>query len=299
MPPSPPRGLRLAREYDHKVVEAHLRRADWERLCRGAYAPLATPLRGERRALAVMLAMHERLRAPHWFSHESAAIAWGLPVWRIPTVTHVRQASRPGGTRDRTVLRHGGFVDETHLTSVGGLPVTDLEQTMLDCARSLRPLAGLVVADAALRAGADRAVALRMLDELGAARGVARARAVIEVADDGAESPGESAMRFVVLRDGLPRPMTQIPVTTDLGVFWADAGWDEWKVLLEYDGRSKYTDPEAMIREKRRQDALLETGARVLRVTKEDIPWSARVTHRVLRLLPPGIPIVRRPLLRA
>ena len=78
---------------------------------------------------------------------------------------------------------------------------------------------------------------MALLDDMAGARGVRRARTVIELADDGAESPGETATRFVVLRAGLPVPRTQIEVTTRLGTFWADLGWEEWRVLVEYDGR--------------------------------------------------------------
>jgi very-short-patch-repair endonuclease len=170
---------------------------------------------------------------------------------------------------------------------------------MVDCARSLSPLGGLVVADAALRAGADRSAALAILDAGPGRRGVARARAVVELADEGAESPGETVTRYVLLREGLPRPQTQIPVVTRLGTFWADLGWEEWKVFLEYDGRIKYVDTEAWVREKRRHDAVVETGAHMLRVTKEDIPQRAGLATRALRLLPAGIARVNRPLLRA
>ena len=177
--------------------------------------------------------------------------------------------------------------------------MTDLELTMVDCARSLPPLAGLVVADAALRAGADRERAFSLLDGSTGRNGVSRARAVIELADDGAESPGETATRFVVLREGLPRPETQVRVETRLGTFWADAGWDEWLVLLEYDGRAKYRSTDDLIREKRRQDALLETGRRMVRVTREDIARPMPLVAGIRRLLPDDVPIVRRPLLRA
>jgi hypothetical protein len=258
-------------------------------------AVASTPLQ---QALAAIAAADRRLTVPHWFSHGSAAVLWGLPVWRIPQETHVRQHGRAGGDRDRDVVRHCGVVESGHLTILGGLPVTDLEQTMVDCARSMSPLPGLVVADAALRAGADRTAALAMLDEMPGCRGVARARAVIELADEGAESPGETVTRFVLLRGGLPRPETQVPVVTRLGTFWADLGWREWRVLLEYDGRTKYTGPEDLIREKRRHDAVVEAGARLLRVTKEDIPGRAGLTARVCRLMP-GVEIVRRPQLRA
>ena len=290
--------IRLSRDYQRAVVAAKRRQGTWDRLTRGASVP-ASSLRPEERALATIAAVHERLVQPHWFSHESAALIWGLPLWQTPTLTHVRQRGRPGPGRDRAVLRHGGPVDDIRLTAVGHLPVTDLVQTMVDCARTLPPLSGLVVADAALRAGADRAAALSMLDEMGGRPGVARARVVVDLADDGAESPGETATRFVLLRDGLPRPATQVPVVTRAGTYFADVGWDEWRVLLEYDGQAKYRSRADLLDEKLREDAIRAVDYRVVRVTKADIPTRAGLSGRVRALLPPSVGFVRRHLLRA
>lgn len=299
--PTPPSRLptvHLARDHAEQVVAERLRRGTWERLSRGAYLPASGGGGPRERALARIVAVHGRLTAPHWFSHESAALIWGLPTWRTPQLVHVRQDSHPSARRDRTIARHGGAIDTAHLTTVGTLPVTDLEQTMVDCARTLPPLAGLVVADAALRTGADREQALAMLEGVKGRNGVARARAVIELADEGSESPGETATRFVLLREGFPRPETQVRVDTRLGPFWADLGWEEWPVLLEYDGRAKYLTSEDLVREKRRQDAVTETGRRMVRVTKEDIGRRAALAVRVRALLPAQIPSLPRPLLR-
>jgi hypothetical protein len=290
--------LHLSRDHARQIVAAKARRGEWERVTRGAYADAGTIRSPRARALAAIVAVDQRIAAPHCFSHESAALIWGLPVWRVPTVTHVRQGGHAGGDRDRAVHRHAGDPDGAHVTKVAGLLVTELEQTMVDCARTLSPLAGLVVADAALRAGADRAVALDLLAPEHGRNGSARALEVIRLADDGAESPGETATRFVLLRDGFPRPSTQVRVVTRLGVFWADLGWEEWNLLLEYDGRSKYLTGDDLIREKRRQDGLLETGARLIRVTRDDIPRRAGLGARVRRLLPAEVAMVRRPLLQ-
>ena len=147
---------------------------------------------------------------------------------------------------------------------------------------------GLVIADAALRIGADRGALEDLLAGRAGRPGSARARAILSLADDGAESPGESAARFIVLRDGLPIPSTQVAVETRIGTFWADLGWPEWRLLLEYDGRSKYAGSEAerFMQEKRRHDAVLETGHRILRVTKDDLTTDA-LTRRVLQYAPP------------
>lgn len=285
--PNPP-SLLLARDHDHAPVAARLRAGVWERVGRGAYVPTSPPLS----------AVHQNLRTPHWFSHQSAALVWGLPLWRDSGQVHVRQEGRPSSQRDRTVSRHRGGVEDAHLTVVGGVPVTDLEQTMVDCARSLPPLAGLVVADAALRAGADREAALAILEPLVGRAGVARARLVVELADEGSESPGETATRFVLLREGLPRPQTQIAVPTTWGTFWADLGWQEWRALVEYDGRTKYTGVDDLVREKRREDALRDARYRVLRVVKEDLRATSLLAARATRLLPAGVALTPRPLLR-
>jgi len=288
----------LARDHPHGLMVAKSRSAAWQRVTRGAYVSSGSADGRTARALATISGVHARLVAPHWFSHESAALLWGLPVWRTPRVTHVRQAVRAGARRDRALVRHSGIADERHLTVVGDLPVTDLELTMVDCARSLAPLAGLVVADAALRAGADRTVAIAMLDEMAGRAGVARARAVIELADEGAESAGETATRFVVLQAGLPQPQTQLRVSTGAGVYWSDLGWEEWKALLEYDGRGKYTSTADLLAEKARQDATAEAGYRMLRVVSEHLRDRGALVQRVARLLPPDVPRVRRPHLR-
>ena len=295
--PSPVPRILLSRDHQRQAVDGKRRSGQWERLSRGASVLASDRLTRQARAVARVAAVHERMVSPHWFSHESAALVWGLPVWRTPAVTHVRQPGRPSGRRDRAVLRHTGEVDHGHLTVVGDLPVTDLVQTMVDCARMLPPLAGLVVADAALRAGANRRAALAMLDELRGRRGATRARAVVELADEGAESPGETATRYILLRAGLPQPQTQVRVETRLGVFWADIGWDEWRALLEYDGRAKYRSGADLFAEKRRQDAILDVRWRMLRVTKDDIARPQALAARARNLLPSNVELVRRPLL--
>jgi very-short-patch-repair endonuclease len=268
-------------------------------LCHGAYLRIGSAPTERERALARLVAVHERLTGRHWFSHESAALLWGLPTWRTPTATHVRQIGRPGAARDRTIARHTGDVDPALLTNVSGLPVTDLSLTVLDCARRLRPLGAMVVADAALRAGVDRSAVLTLLDSSSDRSGTVRARGVVTCADGGAESAQETASRFVLLRAGLPIPSTQVPVETRSGTFWADLGFAEWRVLIEYDGRAKYTGREQLVREKRRHDAIVEAGWQLVRVTSEDLRDPDELVSRVRRLLPAGLPLTRRPWLRS
>lgn len=246
-------------------------------------------------ALARIVGVHHQLRGPHAFSHASAAMIWGLRLWSVPDQVHVYQSCRPGTGRDENVRRHVTPIDATAITTLSGLPVTTLARTAVDCAREMGPLPGLVVMDAAMRAGADRDQLLALLRVDPTGRGMARAREIVRLADAGAESPQESALRFVMLRAGLPEPETQLRVDSRLGTFWGDLGWGRWRVLLEYDGRSKYTVAEALVNEKRRHDAIVEAGWRILRVTKEDLRTPTALVARVIRLLPADIPLSHRP----
>jgi hypothetical protein len=275
-----------------------VRSGRWERTARGIYMATAGPadetpfeLR-RRRVLANVVGTDRRLSSAHWFSHTSAAVIWGIPAWKMPTTTHVLGTRCASASRTSSVTTHTGRLVEADLTEVSGLPVTTLARTVADCLATLPPLHGLVIADGALHRGLSRADLSAAVAAQTARNGSARARAVLAVADDGAESPGESATRFVVLRDGLPAPMTQIPVMTRLGQFWSDLGWEEWLLLMEYDGRLKYASGSDLVEEKRRHDALVESGRRVLRVTHQDLNG---LTKRVLPLLPASVSRSLRP----
>lgn len=183
------------------------------------------------------------------------------------------------------------------MVDLDGIPATTLGRTAWDCATSLPPLGGLVIVDAALRAGLDRAELDARAAAASGRRGSVRGLAVLRFADDGAESAWESACRFTLVRGGLPIPDTQVPVRTRLGTFWADMGWPEWKVALEYDGRTKYADrrAEELVREKRRHDAVVEEGWRLLRVTHEDVRHPASLVGRVAAALPSSVTTALRP----
>ncbi len=312
MPPDPPEPRHgrvvLASEIDSAVVRGALRAGDAFRLRRGAYlvdgprSPTPPDPAARRRVeLARIEAVARQLAVGTVISHTSAALVWGLPLWSRPDMVHVVQRHVPGRRKDAGVARHRTTLGADEVVVRHGVPVTSLARTVLDCLRTLPARDGLVVADAALRAGADRDDLTRRLTET-SGRGVVRARAVVAAADGGAESPGESVTRFELLRHGLPAPRTQLVVPTRLGVFRADMGWEEWRLLVEFDGLVKYGelsggDPaRVLFQEKRRQEAIEEEGWRVLRVTSPDLRRGAELVARVERAVPDRLrpPRVRR-----
>ncbi|GEN81170.1 hypothetical protein [Actinotalea fermentans] len=249
-------------------------------------------------AVARVAAAVLQLETPVVVSHGSAALLWGLPAPTTAPV-HLTQTTKPCRNA-RGLLRHSHRLSDGDSTTLSGIRVTTPARTVLDCAATLPPSLALAVVDAALHAGVDRGVCLELLAGTPRRRGAIQARAVLDLADDGAESPGESRARFALLAAGLPRPETQIAIETHLGTFWSDLGWPAWRLLAEYDGRGKYTaagsTTEAVLAEKRRQDAIEEAGYRVLRITSEDLRSPARLVDRVIRSAPPtAIPQPLRP----
>jgi very-short-patch-repair endonuclease len=286
-------GLLLARDLEPEEQEAVRRDPAWQRLRRGAYlapsdsGPVPAHVEQRRVALARIRAVAAARRSPAWFSHTSAALLWGCDLLTVPGLVHLVQRSRPHTHGDPAVVRHHGTVPADDRAEVDGLPVTGLARTVVDCACLLPRAEALVVADSALRLGADGARVDALLAARAGRRGVRRAREVLALADGRAESPGETLTRWHLHRAGLPAPELQVPVATPAGRFRADLGWPEARLLVEFDGFVKYGGGgargavAAVVAEKRRQDALEEAGWRVLRVTWTDLRAPGTLAGRV------------------
>jgi hypothetical protein len=87
--------------------------------------------------------------------------------------------------------------------------------------------------------------------------------------DAGAESPQETRLRLLIVRSGLPRPVTQIPVCNDYGrvVRRIDMGWPEQMVGVEYDGEQHFVNPEDYAADIERLEFLAARGWLIVRVS--------------------------------
>ena len=98
------------------------------------------------------------------------------------------------------------------------------------------------------------------------------------LADGGAESPKETELRLLLVRDGLPRPVTQVQV----GKRRIDMGWPEWKVGVEYDGAQHWTDPERHAEDIERLEYLAAQGWTIVRVSARQLRYDrAGIVMRV------------------
>lgn len=279
-------------------LRARVRAGSLVRVLRGVYAEPPPPgprwQQERHRLLCRTVAVEARCPGRHWFSHATAAVLWGCGPARTPTHVDVSKLANPH-------VRSPGPADvRWHWTSraeladevarIGPLLVSSLERTAVDCARTLAPPEGLVVADAALRRGGDPEVLAEMVAAGAGDRGIRRARTVLGLADGRAESAGESLLRWELIAAGLPAPTPQACVETRLGVRRVDLGWPEVRVAVEFDGRAKYGAAprevaDALVAEKRRQDAIEEEGWRVLRVAWADLAHPEAIAGRVARAL--------------
>ncbi|OBB81959.1 hypothetical protein A5760_13430 [Mycobacterium colombiense] len=170
--------------------------------------------------------------------------------------------------------------DEVEL--LGGVDVTSPARTALDLACWYSSTTAVAAIDALLRA-----TDLKVADaELLAARyrgrrGLERARVNLGLVDAGAQSPKETWLRLVLIRGGLPRPQTQIPVVDEFGSAFAylDMGWEDVKVAVEYDGDQHRSDRSQYTWDIRRLERLQRRGWIVVRVVSGDRP--ADIVRRV------------------
>ena len=277
------------------MAVAEVRAGRWGRIRPGAYLPTAEGVGPyadlHRGALARIAAVDARLASEHVLSHSSAALLWGLPLIGDGSPVHIIQSVSPRHT-SADIRRHRHRLGEGDVVELDGRRVTSLVRTVADCASSLRAQDGLVLTDAALRRGLDREACVELLRRREGHRGVRRAIDVLGHADDGAESPGESRLRHVALRAGLPVPETQIVVETSEGTAWGDLGWPEWRLIAEYDGVAKYTArssaADVVLKERRREVVIERAGWNVVRATAADLRRPDALVAELIRRAPAG-----------
>ncbi len=159
--------------------------------------------------------------------------------------------------------------------------VTSQARTVVDVATVMSFRDAVAVADSALhlkRASRDELTdALERLASEGHRR---RARRVAEFADGRSESAGESITRVLMADGRLPKPALNVWIGNDrVDFLFEDAG-----VIVEFDGRLKYTDVDVFWAEKLRQERLAAQGYVVIRVTWADVMDRPQETLQRIRI---------------
>lgn len=272
---------------DPEVCPTMLRRRLWTRLRHGVYADTSVSEAADAhdRYLLDVAAAVAALDLPAYAFGISAAVVHDLP---IPTgamrdVHLLRQTGvdqRPLGRRlvrplgAAPVRFTGHAIDELpRMACLQGIPVVDRQLAAVSASAALTLEWAVAVMDAVCfsdLAAPDRLRALEAAWPL--LLGIGTTRRALPHVRSGAQSPLESISRVRFCALGLPEPQLQVPIYDRDGlVGYVDMCWLELGVIGEADGLMKYTDPQALVAEKRREDRLRALGFAVIRWSWSEI----------------------------
>jgi hypothetical protein len=243
----------------------------------------------------------ERLAGPGLvFSHHTAAALLGLPVLgRWPDRAHVLQDCAAGGRSTTVLICHTVGLRGTPVTTIDTLSMTSPERTVIDMAATLPFDVAVIATDAALHADRHTRRCLTTIADVRALvelmspfRGLRRVLAVLDASTPLSESVGESLCRIIIAELGFADPELQSEFRDAEGLIgFADFTWLLGKVILEFDGKIKYTDAryrnglsadQIVVLEKLREDRLRALGYQVVRATWELLIDPTRL-YRLLR----------------
>lgn len=260
-------GQALACGYRRPDVARELRQGRWHRVGWGVFILRevweALDDRGRHLAHA-----HARLLGlgPGWaLARRTAVVAHGLShLGTQPTIPQLLGAK--GRAKARSRHERIATLPDEDVAILNGFRVTSLERTVVDVSRKESFRGALVIADSAVRGGADLEVARsigRRCEGWPGGSGIAQ---VLRFADGRAESALESISRLAMLRGALPLPEPQVEVYLG-GVLLGrvDFFWRAYNLVGECDGLVKYTDTAVVVREKLREERLTSCGLEVAR----------------------------------
>lgn len=248
-----------------------LRSGRLRRVQRGVYLPRrvdSTPLLLAR---AAMLSAGVPSAVP---SHATAARVHNLAVPDEHRVQHVTVIPKQRRHNRRDLHFHTRSLACGEVEVHDGVPLTSLPRTLADLTTSLERLPAVWALDDALRRQVCAKADIEgVVERWQGGAGCVTAWARLDEADGVAESMLETAGRLVLRDGGVPLPIPQYTVHAPDGTVVArlDGAYLREKVALEFDGTDPHGVPEAVFRDRLRQNRLLELGWTVLRFTWWDV----------------------------
>ncbi|WKG04874.1 hypothetical protein [Mycolicibacterium sp. HK-90] len=236
-------------------------RTRYDAVFRNVYAPRGTELTPADKAVAAWL----------WSGRQatvmglSAAALHGT-LWI--DAKHPAELNQPSRSQPPGILIHSDRLAAGETSLVRGIRTTTPERTAFDLGRRRGLTTAVIRVDALIQATRLKLPDVATLaDRHRGARGVVQLRRVLDLADDGAESPQETRLRLVLTADGIRPSHTQIEVFDHARqVRRIDMGWPEWKVGVQYDGIQHWTDPRQRTRDIDQNVEYQDLGWRIVRV---------------------------------
>ncbi|MFT4148174.1 MAG: hypothetical protein QM632_05215 [Micrococcaceae bacterium] len=209
-------------------------------------------------------------------SHTSAAFLHGLFLPQAE-FTKLPSFRAPQGTNLNTArIKLYKYRTKPELTTIEGIRTTSLAQTLIDCSRELSGEKALCLIDDALHSKKVLKKELDFLIQLSCpVRFRTRIQKIIDFSTAQSDSHGESLTRWNLHQLGAPKPVLQYPIRVKGYQFFVDFAYPEYKLFLEFDGRTKYrgsygVGSAVLEKEKWREDLIREaTGFTFKRITWE------------------------------
>jgi len=218
----------------------------------------------------ILAAVARRLPAGAAFSGRTAAWLHGLDMAPCDPI-EVTIPERIGiGRRAGASIRRAALADD-EIVVRRGLPTTSAVRTVVDLGGRDPLTEGVVAADLFLHARLVTNTELHAyVAEHPGARGIARLRRVVGLAEPKAESAMETRLRILLVLARLPQPEVQVSVHDDEGRFLGrpDLLYRDERLAIEYDGGNHR---DRLIDDNRRQNGLIGAGFRLLRFTAADV----------------------------
>lgn len=272
------------RDIEHAVRVGDLVRVRRNALVEGALWREARPWeRHDPRARAVAAALGAE--PPLVLTHHSALAVRGIEVHGVDDRVHVARIGEGRGRSDAVLASHRALDESLTSWHRGTLTVTPAV-ACVQVAGQFGGEAALISADDALRQGAmTRAELDEAMGALRPGRWSREPAKMVALVDASAESGAESRTRWALKTLGFRMPTPQAEIVDDRGVFVArvDFLYDDMKLVIEVDGRKKYTTEKDLWDEKRREDRLRELGYTVVRLTWADLGDLQVVRDKIMR----------------
>ena len=248
-------------------------RSGWcERSSRGVYrVRAAVRTRHQWMTVAVLRAGPDAV-----LSHRAAAWLWDLPGFGRAKA----EVTRPRGGSQRTdaAIVHGSlWLPEPHRTTRDAIATTTAARTAFDLAAVIPPARLAVVVDHLTSHRTCTIDQIRGVFFVLARRGrpgSAAMRALLEELTEEREVPAsELERRFRRLVRAARRPQPRVEVNLGGGdwIGRVDALWDDVRLVVELDSRRHHGGLVARDADRRRDNALMAQGWRVLRFTWDDL----------------------------